>query len=1166
MTFKTILTILAMSSLKATAAVTPTSGSLIINEIMSANVDQYFSPTVNFDGWVELYNPSDTEVTLTGCYFSDDAADLTKWKAPAGMGTIPAGGYKVVWFDNNLLKNTNVPFKLDTDGGTLYISAPDGTLLASEEYPEAIDRTSYARTTDGGNDWSFTAQPTLGTSNANTTYATQQVDMPEVSLSDQLFSGTLKVDVTIPAGCTLRYTTDGTLPTTINGLTSQDGHFTVRNTTCYRFRLFADNQLPSRPVTRSYIRRDKNYTGHVVSVVADPDFLYGNEHGVMVRGTNGKPGNGQSSKCNWNMDWERPVNFAFILPGGHNTVLNQDVNLEMCGGWSRAWEPHSFKLKGNKELSGDKNLKYPFFAEKPYLRNRTLQIRNGGNDNWNRFKDPAIESIILTSGIDIDAQSYLPVHEFINGQYIGMLNMREPNNKHFVYANFGWDDEEIDQFEINPDSLYLQNCGTEDAFLELYELSKQAANADTYEEIKQRLDIDEYINYMAMELYLGSDDWPHNNLKGYAKRDGGKFRFVSFDLDFAFNRNNPFTDFANERYFTSNWLYDKQTTVKEELKFVTIFLNLLNNAQFRRQFIDTFCVMGGSVFEPTRCAAVIDSLAERAYPLQNIEGGTPWNMANELKERFGSRLGTMTNAIRNYSPMRLTNVSAQRATISSTTSGAQLFINDTPIPTGEFNGHLFAPVTLKAVAPAGTTFLGWANATSLRETLFDYGTSWNYYDNGSLSNVSWQSTNYNASSWKTGNAPLGYGKDGLATVISYGSNANNKYPTYYFRKSVTLDKAPDSNTKFVLEYTVDDGFVVYVNGKEAGRYNMPGGNVNYNTWASTYAPNNPDSGEMTFDASFFNAGENIIAVEVHNNSATSSDIYWDAKLSFTSPSVVEDFYSTDAEISIPQGAFNLVACFESLSSTDCLSSGITPVRVNEVSADNSVYINDLFKKADWVELYNTTDAPIDVEGMYLSDDEDKPQKYCISKENGTANTIIPAHGHILVWCDKQKSGSELHANFKLAKEGGTVTLSAADMSWTDRLPYPEHDGNSTVGRYPDGTGNIYVMTLPTIRKTNYMNTYATLFMDDINGIGTPVMNSRDALTLRFAANKLMFRGDSDDDFTIDIYTLSGQLVQRLHGTMQGGYGEVAVRMMAEGCYVARATGKSGKTASCKFVF
>ena len=60
--------------------------------------------------------------------------------------------------------------------------------------------------------------------------------------------------------------------------------------------------------------------------------------------------------------------------------------------------------------------------------------------------------------------------------------------------------------------------------------------------------------------------------------------------------------------------------------------------------------------------------------------------------------------------------------------------------------------------------------------------------------------------------------------------------------------------------------------------------------------------------------------------------------------------------------------------------------------------------------------------------------------------------------------------------------------------------------------------------------------------------------------------DSDEDLSINIYTLSGQLVESLRASMSGGYGEVAVRMMAEGCYVARATGKSGKTASCKFVF
>ncbi len=525
----------------------------------------------------------------------------------------------------------------------------------------------------------------------------------------------------------------------------------------------------------------------------------------------------------------------------------------------------------------------------------------------------------------------------------------------------------------------------------------------------------------------------------------------------------------------------------------------------------------------------------------------------------------MTNTIRNYAPMRLTSVTPQRAIISSTTSGAQLYINDTRIPTGYFDGNLFAPVKLKAVAPAGQTFTGWANSSAMRSYLFNKGASWNYYDKGSLDNTNWKAANYNTSSWKAGSAPLGYGKDGLKTTISYGSNANNKYPTYYFRKKVTLDEAPQSNTTFTLGFTVDDGFVIYVNGKEAGRYNMPGGNVTYNTWASSYAPNNPDSGEMTLNASLFQAGENIIAVEVHNNSATSTDIYWDAELAISSPGTVTEYYSTSPEVDIPQGSFNLVACFEPMSDADRLAHGITPIRVNEVSAANSVFANDYFKRADWVELYNTTDQAIDVEGMYLSDN-DNPQKYRITKGDGTASTIIPAHGYLLVWCDKQEPTYELHANFKLSNDGGTVTLSAADMSWTDSMPYPAHDGNSTVGRYPDGAGDIYLLTIPTIKKSNFLNTYTSLFMNDPNGIATTLADNHEPLTLRFAANHLVVRGDGDEDLSINIYTLSGQLVESLRASMSGGYGEVAVRQLAKGCYVARATGKNGKSASCKFVF
>ena len=131
--------------------------------------------------------------------------------------------------------------------------------------------------------------------------------------------------------------------------------FSISSTTNFRFRLFADGMMASPVTTRSYIKWDKEFKIPVLSVVSDPRFLYDDSLGVYVQGVNGKPGNGQSSPCNWNMDWERPVNMSYISEEGQ-MVFNQDVNLEMCGGWSRAWTPHSFKLKGDKELGGNKNL------------------------------------------------------------------------------------------------------------------------------------------------------------------------------------------------------------------------------------------------------------------------------------------------------------------------------------------------------------------------------------------------------------------------------------------------------------------------------------------------------------------------------------------------------------------------------------------------------------------------------------------------------------------------------------------------------------------------------------------------------------------------------------------------------------------------------------------
>jgi hypothetical protein len=1138
-------------------------GSLVINEVMASNIDQFVSPAFNFDGWVELYNPTDKAVELSGIYISDNSADLKQWCTPATIGAIPAHGFKTVWFDSNALNGNQAPFKLDVDGGSLYISDDNGDMLAEVDYPEGMQRVSYARTTDGGDTWGLTSTPTPAASNASADFATEQLDAPAVDTDSRLFTSAFQAQVTIPEGATLRYTTDGTLPTLANGATSETGLFDISQTAIYRFRLFQSGKLASTVTTRSYIYKDKDYALPVVSVVADPDFLYDDSLGVYVKGTNGRPGNGYSTACNWNMDWERPVNLSWIT-ADNEMGLNQDVNLEMCGGWSRAYSPHSFKLKGEKKMGGNKNLDYPFFTAKPYIRNRTLQIRNGGNDTSCRIKDAALETIAQTSGIDLDIQSYQPAHEFINGKYIGVLNVREPNNKHYVYANYGWDDDEIDQFEMSPDSGYVQKCGTDEAFNTWYNLSANAADEATYEEIKNLVDIDEYINYMALELYLGNTDWPRNNIKGFRQSPDGRFRFVSFDLDnVAINTSSAFTDFMNMKNWTFDQLYGCSVSrITAEIKLVTIFQNMLKNDTFKKRFIDTYCLMGGSVFEATRCSEVIDSLTAIAGPQMALNNESPYSTSNWLKSSLANRLSTATNAMCNYSEMGLSASNAQTATLSSSAEGASLYINGLEVPTGYFNGHLFAPVTLRAEAPAGYTFRGWKDANISMKTLFTTGAQWNYYDQGSLDNAAWTSTSYTKnSSWKTGYSPLGYGKDDVKTTLDYGTDASNKRPTYYFRRNVPLSVEPSASDVFRLDYTVDDGFVVYVNGTEAGRYNQS--QTGYSAYSDTYANGNPDSGSMTLSASLFKKGSNVIAVEVHNNNASSSDIYWAAALYTTvGTSGSNSYYSTDQEIEMPTGNFSLIADYEPMD--DALSEGFTPVRINEISAANDIFVNEYGKKGDWVELYNTTSEPIDVEGMYLTDNLSKRQKCQLSKGSTTAVTVIPAHGYMVVWCDKRDTQRDLHASFKLSDDGGYVALSAADLSWTDSLSYPAHDGYHTVGRYTDGGNDIYLMNYPTIGKKNILSSYNEYVAHQTpTDIEHNTVSTHGKMTMSYASGQLFLHG-RDNKATVEIFTLGGQKVATVVVNMNNGMGIVPTSTIQAGCYVAKAIGEAGNIATCKF--
>lgn len=1151
-------------------------GRLVITEVQSANIDQFMDPSFNFGSWVELYNPTDQAITLTGCWLGD--AQNTRQAQINYPLAIEAQGYAVLWFDHySQYAPRQINAELDMDGGTLVLSRSSGSEITRVDYPAAIARCSYVRKAVDGSEWAWSSAPTPGTSNEGMTFQASRLSAPVVDQASQFFTTTLGVSVQIPPGTTLRYTTDGSAPTLTNGKESGDGLFYPSATTVYRFGLFADGYLPSPVVTRTYIYKDKDFPLPTFSVSSDERNLWGEDYGILTRGNgNGRPGNGQSTPCNWNMDWDRPVNFEYLTAQGE-MVVNQETHMERAGGWSRAWMPYSFKIKASKQYEGQNYLPYGFFTTKPYLRHKTLQIRNGGNDNTCRIKDPALGEIVRSSGLDVDLQGYQPVMHYINGRYAGVINVREPNNKHYVLANYGLDDDEIDQFEMSPDSGYVQKCGTYESMQRWKELSALCGTDDeAYARILQMVDIDEYTNYMALMLYLNSTDWPQNNIKGFKPRmEGGKFRFVAFDMDSALEggNDNPFTRMAWKQNYTFNRLYGEGIEgqqITKEIEMVSIFLQMLQNDAFRKRFIDTYSLISGSVFQPERCREIINRLASRVSDSQNIssevygKGSTPWSTANNLISSLSAnRQQQMMAFMKNFYLMGLDGETPLDIQLSANLPQARLSVNDLSVPTNSFNGQLFRPVTLAATAPGGYRFLGWKQvdgSASQTTTLLSDGTSWHYYDGGSLDGTDWTSPTFDDKAWKQGEAPLGYGKTQAVTTTA----AN--LPTYYFRIGFTLDEQPSADAELACNYAVDDGFVLYINGTEAGRYNMPAGQTAYNTFASTYAPGNPDRGTLKLNAALLRKGVNVVAVEVHNNSAASSDILWDAGLTLSQTVAGGDIVSTEPRYTLPEDAGgHLQAVFEPLSTEEKIAAGLSlaPVVINEASAGNSVNANEYFKKDDWVELYNTTDADIDLTGMFLSDDLSQPRKYQITAQGTQANTLLPARGYRLVWCSGRTTQRELHAPFKLGnKELGHVVLTAPDGSWSDTLHYQPHEGTQSVGRYPDGGREIYVMDHTTIAATNRINHYAQRYIYDPSqdpSTGLSALHAREnGQSILLQGSSIVVKAEDLAHIDLTIHSVRGYQVLRTTLVLEAGTARFDISGLGSGTYVARA-GEVGLT-------
>ncbi|MFZ5480025.1 MAG: lamin tail domain-containing protein [Myxococcota bacterium] len=167
-----------------------------------------------------------------------------------------------------------------------------------------------------------------------------------------------------------------------------------------------------------------------------------------------------------------------------------------------------------------------------------------------------------------------------------------------------------------------------------------------------------------------------------------------------------------------------------------------------------------------------------------------------------------------------------------------------------------------------------------KEKLLSAGSTWRYYDAGTLPGQGWYEPTFDDAAWASGPGPLGYGDTHLATTVSYGGDDANKHTTTWFRASF---EASDLGEVVSAEIALlrDDGAVVYLNGVEVVRDNMPEGTVDATTFASSSTGSSDETAywEFEFDPSTIVEGTNVLAVEVHQHSLDSSDLGFDLRLS-----------------------------------------------------------------------------------------------------------------------------------------------------------------------------------------------------------------------------------------------------------------------------------------------
>lgn len=527
--------------------------------------------------WVEIYNGSGQTVDISGWGLSDNANRPRKWQFPQGTA-IGSGQYIGVYLDG--LDTTSdgkmhASFALSSEGGySLTLSDAYGNILDRMFVAQQYSDLSYGRL-DGYNGLRYFESPTPGSANGGVSYS-GRASAPGYSMEGGLYNTgeVLTVTLTAQPGQRIYYTLDYTDPD--ESATLYTGPITISETTILRTRVYGSDQLASYMDTQSYLYDVNNGDGtvYVVSLVSDPYNLNSDAAGIMVKGPNALknyPYGSMNQGANFWMDWEREAHVELFDTDG-STMLSQGCGIKLHGQYSRAEAQKAFKVIARSKY-GNSRFNASIFENRDYTQYQSFLLRASGQDtDKTRMRDSILSG--LAAGTSVLYQETEVCVVYLDGQYWGHYNIRERINTTSICQFEGWEGDEDNIDLIKANSNVMQ--GSNESFEKLLAwIKKTDMNTDeAYETLSKAIDIQNYIEYMAIEMYTGNTDTL--NVKRYRNKNAdGRWRWVLFDLDWAF-----YTDTNSvTRWLTPGGMGNGNRTDN------SLFIACMKNDTFRDQFL-----------------------------------------------------------------------------------------------------------------------------------------------------------------------------------------------------------------------------------------------------------------------------------------------------------------------------------------------------------------------------------------------------------------------------------------------------------------------------------------------------------------------------------------------------------------------------------------------------